>query len=410
MKKGKNLKENSGASKGTKSYNGSMFDKKNPWLQTISSLTVAITALVFLMVLVVMCTLQQVQMGTWAAVDKYFRSAFLYGALPGTDLLVPIFPAGGAVGLLLLLNVIGSMIVRVRRDLTKAGIWLIHVGLVLLVMGEFVTGIFAVETQMAVDEGQSANYTVSTRKNELAVFDRSDPTHETVYAMKSETLRSGKIISNEAWPFKLRIANFYQNADAGLRPQSMNLPPSPATRGPGAAMLVRKQSVVSDDNRRNLPAAYIDVISEGKPIGTWLLWSGLDGIQTFSVEGRRFAFQMRPLRRYLPFTVTLKDFKFDRYPGTNIPKNFSSLVRLQNPVTGEDRETLIYMNNPLRYLGRTFYQASYGKDETMSVLQVVENPGWLLPYISFVLMAIGLCVHFGLMISKFKPATVGKGS
>ena len=70
-------------------------------------------------------------------------------------------------------------------------------------------------------------------------------------------------------------------------------------------------------------------------------------------------------------------------------------------VTGEARDVLIYMNQPLRYGGRTFYQASFGKGDTLSVLQVVENPGWLLPYISCALVALGLVVHFLAMLFKF---------
>ena len=88
---------------------------------------------------------------------------------------------------------------------------------------------------------------------------------------------------------------------------------------------------------------------------------------------------MRPLREYLPYSITLKKFHHDVYPGTDIPKNFSSLVHIDNPGRRESRDVLIYMNQPLRYLGKTFYQASFGKGDTLSVLQVVQNPGWLLP-------------------------------
>jgi hypothetical protein len=386
-----------------------MFDRKRPWIQFLSSLEVAIAALAFLMVLVVMCTLDQVKLGMWASVEKYFRSAFIYWYPGGGGFKVPIFPAGGAVGALLFLNVVASMFARVRRDWSKSGIWLIHIGLVMLVFGEFVTGMFAIETQMAIDEGKSANYAVSNRKSELVVVDLSVRSHETVYAMRTDSIRRGKILSHKDWPFRLRISEFYPNADAGARPDAPNIPPSPATQGVGRSMLVKKLPVWTRDDRRDLPAAYVEVLESGSSKGTWLAWAGLNGVQVFAVAGKPYALQMRPLRRYMPFTMTLKDFTHERYPGTNIPKNFQSTVRLQNLQTGEDREVLIYMNHPLRYMGRTFFQASYGKNDTMSVFQVVENPGWLLPYISFVLMAIGLCVHFGLMLAKFKPTEV-KGS
>jgi hypothetical protein len=58
------------------------------------------------------------------------------------------------------------------------------------------------------------------------------------------------------------------------------------------------------------------------------------------------------------------------------------------------------MNQPLRYDGKAFYQSSFGKNDTLSILQVVENPGWLLPYLSTVLVTVGLLVHFGISLRR----------
>ena len=58
------------------------------------------------------------------------------------------------------------------------------------------------------------------------------------------------------------------------------------------------------------------------------------------------------------------------------------------------------MNQPLRYDGKAFYQASFGKGDTLSILQVVENPGWLLPYVSCVLVTVGLLIHFGISMRR----------
>jgi cytochrome c biogenesis protein ResB len=74
----------------------------------------------------------------------------------------------------------------------------------------------------------------------------------------------------------------------------------------------------------------------------------------------------------------LKEFNHDRYPGTEIPKNFSSRVLLNRPDTGERREVLIYMNNPLRYWGETYYQASFDRDDQGSILQVVRKMAGLI--------------------------------
>jgi hypothetical protein len=82
------------------------------------------------------------------------------------------------------------------------------------------------------------------------------------------------------------------------------------------------------------------------------------------------------------------------YVGTDIPKNFSSRVQLESPRTGDNREVKIYMNNPLRYAGETFYQASYDQDDHGTILQVVHNPSWLTPYFSCILVGAGLVVQF----------------
>ena len=92
-------------------------------------------------------------------------------------------------------------------------------------------------------------------------------------------------------------------------------------------------------------------------------------------------------------------FRHDVYPGTEIPKNFSSLVRLSNPTSGEERDVLIYMNQPLRYQGRTFYQSGF-EGETVTILQVVQNPGWMMPYISCVIITLGLLVHFAISLRR----------
>jgi hypothetical protein len=62
------------------------------------------------------------------------------------------------------------------------------------------------------------------------------------------------------------------------------------------------------------------------------------------------------------------------------------------------------MNEPLRYRGDTYFQADFDKDSPVArytVLQVVRNPGWLMPYISCAVVALGLVIHFGLHLFEF---------
>jgi hypothetical protein len=177
-------------------------------------------------------------------------------------------------------------------------------------------------------------------------------------------------------------------------------PPSPATAGIGRSVTVHELQPVSRDDAIDQRAAFVEPVVGGASQGVWLVSNGLGGRQVFTAGGRTYELAMRARREYLPYALTLKDFRHDVYPGTEIPKNFSSLVTLTNPERNETRDVLIYMNQPLRYDGKAFYQASFGKGDTLSILQVVENPGWLIPYVACVLVAAGLILHFAIALQR----------
>jgi len=160
-------------------------------------------------------------------------------------------------------------------------------------------------------------------------------------------------------------------------------------------------------DERNIPAAFVELIGADGSLGTWLLSPLLGAPQHVDYAGRHFDLSLRFERNYKPFALTLLKFSHDRYAGTEIPKNFSSRLRLRSlgpdgqPDGHDDREVLIYMNNPLRYAGLTFYQAGFDNNDTTTVLQVVRNPSWLMPYIACAMMCLGLVLQFGLSLGQF---------
>ena len=110
---------------------------------------------------------------------------------------------------------------------------------------------------------------------------------------------------------------------------------------------------------------------------------------------------LRFKRSYKPFSMELLEFKHERYLGTNTPKNFSSKIKLINENSNENRETLISMNNPLRYDGETFYQSGFLPNDKGTILQVVRNPGWIMPYLSCLVVSFGMLIHFGMHLNTF---------
>src|SRR5438132_11895074 len=181
-----------------------------------------------------------------------------------------------------------------------------------------------------------------------------------------------------------------------------------ANQGPGAQVVVEPAPRATGVNDRDVVTAAIEIVpissangSAEVPLGTWLVSDALGAPQTFSCAGRNWQLVMRPARYYKPYSVTLQKFTHERYAGTEIPKNFASRITLIDPERSVDRDVLIYMNNPLRYRGETFYQAGFQKDDSATILQVVHNPSFLAPYVACIIVAAGLLVQFGYHLFGF---------
>jgi len=364
--------------------------------RALSSLALTLVCIGLLMLLVAACTLLQVSLGTHLAVERTIRSAFVWWTTDA-GVRVPIFPGGGIVGGVLLVNLLFAQFLRLERSWRKAGMWLAHLGLALLFVGEFSTALFQVESQMPIEVGRTRDYSEDVRQLELAVSDVGDPAGDLVTAVPQSLLRPGAEIAHASLPFTLSVRRWYANSVLGMRkPED---PPSEANAGVGANISVREAPEETADDAVNSAAALVEVKDGAQSLGTYWISNALGAPQGFARDGKTWRFSLRPRRYYLPFSLTLKEFHHDRYPGTDIPRNFSSVVRLSDPSAREDRDATIYMNHPLRYGGKTFYQASFGKGDALSVLQVVRNPGWLIPYLSCALVALGLALHFGKKLS-----------
>ena len=174
--------------------------------------------------------------------------------------------------------------------------------------------------------------------------------------------------------------------------------PTSADNGAGKNAFVVPLPETREMDTRNLPGAVIEIVQGGQSLGTWLVSSWLTP-QEITIGGQPWRTALRWERVYHPFTMKLLKATHEVYRGTDIPKNFQSRVQIENAATFENREVDIYMNNPLRYSGLTFYQYQMGKDEAAanlgtSTLQVVRNPSWLTPYLGCIIVAAGMIWQF----------------
>lgn len=378
-------------------------------LKPLASLKLTVILFSLAIFLVFAGTLAQVDEDVWTVMGKYFRNWFVLipvsiffprswsvaGEIP--------FPGGWLIGGVLLVNLLAAHAIRFKLSWSRLGIFLIHAGLIVLLISELITGLFQVEGNMTIYTGKSSNYVEDLLKYELAVIDPSDPASDQVVVVPSSMLRPGRVVQDPALPFDVHVDEYFENSGAV---DAQRISSNRATAGEGldtVAVPARKVSGLSGSGEVNRPAAYVTLRKKGSSevLGTYMVAVWFDQPQEVQVDGKRYDLYFRFRRTYKPYTLHLLEFRREVYPGTSTPKHFSSRVRLVDPTRNVEREFLIYMNHPLRYAGETFYQASWKPGDIGTVLQVVRNPGWLLPYISCSLVAFGLALHFLLRLAKF---------
>lgn len=297
----------------------------------------------------------------------------------------------------------------------RAGIVLLHAGVGLMMYYELHVALTAVETQLNLAEGETSNYVHDIRTYELAIIDKTDPKEDRVVTIPRSMLVAGQSIDLKELPFIVDIARVEKNSH--LRAASSK-DENPATTGIGVewfAEAKRPGSGTDSDSKVDMAAAYVTLKSrsDGKPLSTHLvamLLSMSDETDSIRVGDQTFELALRPKRYYKDYRFTLKDVRKEDYIGTSTPRNYASTVAILDKSRNVDEEKTIWMNNPLRFADETFYQSSYhrGQDGVEhTTLSVVANSGWMMPYVSCMLVAIGMLAHFLIVLFRFLTRTDG---
>ncbi|MCU0703962.1 MAG: hypothetical protein MUF18_08305, partial [Fimbriiglobus sp.] len=194
--------------------------------QLLASLKVTVVLFVLSSLLVFFGTLAQKGQGVWTVVDNYFYSwwvkvevkyllefgkVFLGVRPDATSAAWFPFPAGKLLGWAMVVNLTAAhvllfakLVSGLRKQaarsrstaaeiglllLKRSGIIVLHAGVLAMLLGEYVTREFAVEQQMLIEEGKSANYAYETRNFEIAFVDRTDPAADKVAVLPSRKLK-----------------------------------------------------------------------------------------------------------------------------------------------------------------------------------------------------------------------------
>jgi ABC-type transport system involved in cytochrome c biogenesis permease subunit len=96
----------------------------------------------------------------------------------------------------------------------------------------------------------------------------------------------------------------------------------------------------------------------------------------------------------LPFSIKLDAFELDTYPGTGMPMQYRSRVRV---VEGSSETPgVIEMNKPISHGGFNFFQSSYRIEQgrRATILSVSHDPGQPIVFVGYALLVAGMIVVF----------------
>lgn len=305
----------------------------------------------------------------------------------------------------------------------RGGNVLIHLGIGLLMLGQFVFGDRQREERISLYEGERTAVAVQTDIVELAVIDQSLPEKNRIVAFDDplilDALRGKKPLSDPSLPFEIRVEKWMANSDLVTRREN----PEAAKDADGALGLPPEVALVEAGksggakSEMNFASAYVSVREKktSRELGRYGLTQFFNDpsvrpkplLPQLESDGRTFELALRFRRNIKPFSFELKDVVLEQYTGTAIPKDYSSYVRIVDDTGATLQEGRIWMNSPMRFRGETYYQSQYTSAAQsplrveQTVLQVVTNAGWLIPYVSCVLVGLGMLVHFSLTLTRF---------
>lgn len=346
-------------------------------------------ALPWLMFLVVMGTISQKQLGLYDATHKYFNSVILW--------LGPIPTPGGltTIGVIFIALTI-KFIFYSQWNKKKAGTILTHLGILLLLLGGIITSFISKEWFMIIPEGRN-------------VSEVSDYYGRVVKIKKDgeiiQTIDFGALYKNKEFKIEnlnIKVLEYCENcgarAPSGLYENlqglavNMELYPTPS----------KKQK------EANFSGLILNIENPDTPQenGAYIVMEDIPKNPIIKTKDGNIEIILGRKKETIPFSLTLKDFRKIDYPGTNKAKEYESDLIIHD---GEvSWPTTISMNEPLRYKGYTFYQSSFEQrpDIEVTVLSVVNNKGRIFPYISTLVIFLGLLLHLIIHLNKKREKNV----
>ena len=321
-------------------------------IRFFTSLRLTVVLLAFAILLVFIGTLAQVDEGLYNAQARYFRQWLIFGINLLGHKIPLILPGGYLIGTMLLVNLLAAHIYRFQFTVKKLGIQIAHAGVILLLVGQLATDMFAHESQIRFAEGETKTYAESSQNYELAFTVDAGADAEQVITIPQSLLVPGREIQDSHLPFTIRVRNFEKNSGAEFRAPMVVTGPPVTTNGVAVNFDFQPQPEVKTMDDKNVPTALIEIVGPNGSLGNWVVsgWTGdaamVDGLrqdytrqvgpemarqimsnlltpQSVAVGGKKFTFALRPERIYLPFSPDPAEGDPHRLPGHGHSQGFS---------------------------------------------------------------------------------------
>jgi cytochrome c-type biogenesis protein CcsB len=178
--------------------------------------------------------------------------------------------------------------------------------------------------------------------------------------------------------------------------------------------LKHAKKILMPSGKKNVGSDYLTVrVSDGKASKIIQLEGGMGAIPTparFAMNNVMYQLEYGSIRKPIDFQVLCKDFKLDKYPGSESPSSFSSDLTIMDQKRKVKKDRKVFMNNVMDYDGYRFFQSSYELDnpatpENEEGTKLSVNHDWWgtnVTYLGYLLMSIGMLMSLFAPVGRFR--------
>ena len=369
-----------------------------------SSIGFALVILFLLFLLTWLSTLEQVEQGLFEVSKKYFskETVFFFPELQGKTLYLPL-PNAYWICVLLFINQLLGGVIKIRKGWKNIGVIISHIGILVLMVGAFITAEFEKRANLLLYEGEKSALATSYFDYSIEIAEIKDDKVRDIHVISGKNLRKHDVFELANLPFDLIKNDYRENALAVSTKFSARDRNAKVIDG-----FFLKDYEKSDAAEQWLASVEVELQPTNKAHEKENFFLAANNFEPKTVKIGNRIFTLRLQKEYwkLPYEIQLTEFYHEFHPGTSRPKVFESQINRIHS-NGAKIPVKIEMNKPMRHEGITFFQASWGPPEgdpnreLYSVFEVVLNPADQWPKYSLYITSLGLLIHFIMKLSLF---------